>query len=733
MYFDEATLQQLQSGYKPTPKSKKKKNPLTALISEGAATGGAVGGAALGTAILPGIGTAVGGILGGLAGGFGGSATEQKIRDDKIDWGKATLEGAIGGASALPPLGVLRGVKAARSARGTMEEVLSGPRNIPVKFMPSEAVGTGVRQTSNNTLTNPTISALTDAVGAMRNNGFKVNQKLGSTKGSTLPDGVGVTPDFTPLKRSPSQTSVALMGNKTSIKFGDDINPNPVVLRKPQSDTIYKRKNSLADALKIAAETATTRGAPAVKQNRLTETATRVGQEGSGLTVGQSMGRGQVLTPDKADEVFNFINTGSQKYGGIRAGKPINQARDAQNVYKNVVSSLDEALKGINRPVTGDETKTIFSNALTKVTDSPAVTGATKTLEKFGSKMQAAGTDLTKLEKIRREADDLAFTSTGAGKTSAAAQAKAVRDAIDEFITPLSPQYKAVKGDYSLAKDALDATSKANKSAKGINIPFMNTEVGRQIVPGVKNRAAQAATNLPSRKPSNPMSPLNMAKRQAIGSTVFGIDTPQTDEAGDVQAGPMMTDQVGMGALPSERESNLPDAAQVQQDIQQILASGGDMKDAAQYVGLVQALQEMEGSSQQQSKPLSAEASKIVSNANSGLASLSQLEAMIQNGGVPAGTLLPGRSMFGGLGSALVGTSSYDTAARNIADVITRLRTGAALTEQEEAFYKSQLPQAFDPPETVAQKLSMFRDLFSSVGSRTGSSATDLQAALAGL
>lgn len=130
-------------------------------------------------------------------------------------------------------------------------------------------------------------------------------------------------------------------------------------------------------------------------------------------------------------------------------------------------------------------------------------------------------------------------------------------------------------------------------------------------------------------------------------------------------------------------------------------------------------------------KPLSAEASKTLANANSGLTSLQQLAGIIEREGVPKGTLLPGRELFGGAGANLAGTAQYDTAAKNITDVITRLRTGAAITENEEKYYKSMLPQAFDSPEVVKQKLGIFQDLFSSISNRTGSSSGSLEEALA--
>jgi len=97
---------------------------------------------------------------------------------------------------------------------------------------------------------------------------------------------------------------------------------------------------------------------------------------------------------------------------------------------------------------------------------------------------------------------------------------------------------------------------------------------------------------------------------------------------------------------------------------------------------------------------------------------------------VPQGTLVPGRELFGNLGANALGTAEYDNASRNLSDVITRLRTGAALTNEEASFYNSQLPQAFDSPEVIAQKLGVFRDLFNSISSRTGSAGTTIEDAL---
>jgi hypothetical protein len=76
----------------------------TSFISEGGGLAGSLAGAGIGTMILPGVGTVIGAGLGGLIGGFGGSAAEQKVRNNEVNWGQAGREGAIEGIMSAGPL-----------------------------------------------------------------------------------------------------------------------------------------------------------------------------------------------------------------------------------------------------------------------------------------------------------------------------------------------------------------------------------------------------------------------------------------------------------------------------------------------------------------------------------------------------------------------------------------------------------------------------------------------------
>lgn len=61
-----------------------------------------------------------------------------------------------------------------------------------------------------------------------------------------------------------------------------------------------------------------------------------------------------------------------------------------------------------------------------------------------------------------------------------------------------------------------------------------------------------------------------------------------------------------------------------------------------------------------------------------------------------------------------IGARDFVALGKEVADVYTRLRTGAALNEQEIAFYNSQLPGLLDmtQPETIPVKIGLFKRLF---------------------
>lgn len=119
---------------------------------------------------------------------------------------------------------------------------------------------------------------------------------------------------------------------------------------------------------------------------------------------------------------------------------------------------------------------------------------------------------------------------------------------------------------------------------------------------------------------------------------------------------------------------------------------------------------------QEQTK-LSAQQEKDRLNAESGLRNLEKIRARLRSD--PTTLIkaqLPGA----------IGARDYVRWAREVSDVYTRLRTGAALNEQEIEFYDSQLPGLLDfgNPAAIEASLRIFEDLFDSFATGQRSGAT---------
>lgn len=189
------------------------------------------------------------------------------------------------------------------------------------------------------------------------------------------------------------------------------------------------------------------------------------------------------------------------------------------------------------------------------------------------------------------------------------------------------------------------------------------------------------------------------------------------------------TNAANMGGLSQIDENlstpNSPFAPQnLESAIAQIFANGGTLEDASKFASLAQAIQKMQESGQVKQKPMSAEAAKVTSNAELGLRALDDLETTIaQDPNALRNSVIPGRGVAGGILGRALGTQELDAARQQVVDVIARLRTGAAITNDEAARFTQFLPVAADTPDVQAQKLNYLRQQFADILGRTGGSS----------
>jgi len=109
-------------------------------------------------------------------------------------------------------------------------------------------------------------------------------------------------------------------------------------------------------------------------------------------------------------------------------------------------------------------------------------------------------------------------------------------------------------------------------------------------------------------------------------------------------------------------------------------------------------------------KDLSATQLSQANNATSALSDIQTLRDMLTNdSSVLTKAALPGGSIMRGI----TGTTDFDAARQNIVDVIGKLRSGAALTNEEAKRYLALMPKYGDSSKSAMNKLDRMEVLLS--------------------
>lgn len=229
---------------------------------------------------------------------------------------------------------------------------------------------------------------------------------------------------------------------------------------------------------------------------RVATGARRSDMAASGFKYGQATGGGQYLNPNEAKKAYQFARQGSKKYlaSGVRAGTPMAQADDAAKVFNKVTKQLTDKLDDVNRVLTKTEKSQISKAVKAAVANDAAITGKTTAQANKLLKLLDKTDDLKGLEKLRQQADKVGWNLSSAGKTAKAAEARAFRSSVDDWITntvDLDDSYKALKTDWSQSKSVMELTSKAKSAGTGMKLPF-----GQQLPnTGLKSKTMSKIAN----------------------------------------------------------------------------------------------------------------------------------------------------------------------------------------------------------------------------------------------
>lgn len=484
-------------------------------------------------------------------------------------------------------------------------------------------------------------------------------------------------------------------------------------------------------------------------------------QKGSGLKVGKTVGGASDL--DEASMTLQRLKI---------SGTPKQQLHAIETNMKNLSGQVDDLLTKKPIPVNGKNVRAQVAAALddpNKYVELDLTTpGATKYLnmhlDKIGTAKSAKEVNdyIKVINPVAIRAQDKLIR--GVALTDKETAALAAKKAGDEVLSVI-PELKPLKKDMAIlfSRNA----EVANQFGKAANIPvvggilkapasaarYAESKAGQvlagQGAGGVQD-AAEAAALVASGGKGNIRSLIKPALIQQVGSGIAegAITPPAPEETIDpnepgvlspeeqAQREQMIAENILGGMSPEERMQlgadgggaaggGLGDSISPQQLLQMV---ANDPENANTYIALYKTLE----SSNKAAKPMSAEASKIVTNAQAGIEGINDIRGTIEKDpGVLKRTLVPGRGLFGGLLGNAVGTNEFEAGRQQVVDVIARLRTGAAISKTEEERFLKFLPQPFDSPAVREQKLGYLQRQFQRVAQQNPQAATDIEAALA--
>lgn len=733
--------------------------------------GGTVG-AVGGSFAAPVVGTAAGGAAGSALGEF----ARQKLLGEKTNFGSIAGQGALG---ALPGVGKIigKGAQALKAGTGARALAEAGAASNVAKtaesaaaqkaLQGSESMAAATKAASvpsvskplsvttmpkpletvpGRTIVNPTVGE----VKSVANTGY--GGKLGAlttdgkgtpfVQGNKVPVVKGTATDIVnpPLKvEAPTQApalKVEAPANPASDPYVRIVNKDGSVTHVPASMAPKAPTASVApEQIAPAAVSEPLPAQPATKLEKFAQGRDQANRNTFIKKAGTPTKGGDYLTFDKQQKIDQYVQS-----KGIKAGTPEKVAKQVEANHAAVTQNLDNQVNAINRPLTPAERQNIVAEYEKGLANSSATDrkAAQTYIDRINDPTKVK--DIKDLEALRKEADAAAYTDRGAGNTSKAIQAEKARKAIDAFVTPLSPELKAAKGEYMLSKQAAEQTAKASNTTQGIRLFGMPVATQETAGAMAKGNAAAAKVARSVDKLANGVnagsSEAGAAKTMTNQGFMPYVKAGVKQELSRAIAGPMLPDSMQQSpqaqadtAAATQYEPPKPDGSttptvdngpfsdpqKVQQAYMAALADGNTK--AASMI--LDGYKLFGPSANGGNKAVSTTAATAIANANAGIQSIDiLLQQLKDNPSAQAKSVIPGQTAFGGAGARILGTAQYDAALQQAKDIVQRLRTGAAISTSEEGFYNAMMPQAFDNPATVAQKLTTLRTMFQGVAER---------------
>jgi|ERR1043165_1726867 hypothetical protein len=434
---------------------------------------------------------------------------------------------------------------------------------------------------------------------------------------------------------------------------------------------------------------------------------------------------GSGLKPDLTTGGINKLDQQSQfmsKYTGTPRQQRIAMEKDMGNLSGQV----DSILAKNPIPIQGADVKAQVQQAISdplKYAELDLTTpGAQRALNVHLDKF-AASPDAKSLNDYIKQLNPIAIRAQGkiargVNLTDKETAALAAKKAGDEVLTQV-PEIQPLKQQMAQIFEVTPQIAKAGE--KSIGVPMasgLSTKAPVQAAKGVQSKLGALLQGASAKGKVNPDSlamafrPSNLLKAgvkqgiaQSLANTQQPPETPIPDQGFPDIIQPALSED--SGAL----TSNIWSDPQAVQDAYTKAIAAGDAKSASAILEGYKAFGQQSAANPGFTKPTAQQ----FGLAQAGISSLGQLEQLInKDPSLVTRESTPGQGLpiVGGLISNVAGTGEYNSVANNILDALARVRTGAAMTSQEESFYRNLLPKAGDDQATIQSKLAALKQAF---------------------
>lgn len=411
---------------------------------------------------------------------------------------------------------------------------------------------------------------------------------------------------------------------------------------------------------------------------------------------------------------------GSKKVGqvlsseGVKAGSPLSKLNSVESKLKQYGSTTDKTLTSSNVTVSRGQRQVIADKF---VADMAKKLGSNKSVMDHAQNLATnfvknGGNDAKTLVANKRQLDEDLISYIRNPDSALAHEQRAVvpfRQMLKDEINNLVPGLKEANNKYH------DLSTAKGYLVKGTG--EMNTKggvIGRLAESGpIKTAESKVGSLLQRAEPTAATPSSGMTGKviregvkqtvgQAVGNGIVGSPPPVDNSTTDSSA-----------VLPPD--TSAPDTTQHDTIKQALLAAMvQDLGNGGKNVGSLSTIYKL---IQSDNKPIKKSTTQVQqqANAQSAISALDTLRNEIgKNPNALAKADTPGQTLplVGGFVTRATGEGVLRDARNEAADVISRLRTGAAINAQEEKFYKGQLPRAGDSPETINYKLDTLTKFF---------------------